>query len=128
MEARLTYQEISNLVKEKAKIKLSFSYVGPRTVHVSYKLLGIDLTAERIKGTDIYLQYSGGIGIRMMLKKGIKIIKNHDIGEFVESIDGNRIILHLSKNDKISAIFDHIVLEDISFDEQHTIAKALIKG
>ncbi len=136
MELRLTYQEISNLIEKKAGRALPIAYGGPHTVRVSYDVnvmfksasVGIDLTVERIVGSDIYLAYSGGSGIDFMVRQAIGMAKSRPGGELIEPLDGNRILLCLSKNTQAGTIFDHVTLEDIRFDEQYAIIQFSPKG
>lgn len=129
MELRLTYQEISNLIERKAGRALPLAYGGPHTVRVSYDVnvlfktasVGVDLTVERIEGSDIYIAYDGGVGIDFMVRQAITMAKSRPGGELIEPLDGNRILLCLSKNAQAGSIFDHIALEDIRFDEQYAI-------
>ncbi|MCR4658856.1 MAG: hypothetical protein K5650_01000 [Bacteroidales bacterium] len=131
MELRLTYQEISDLIERKAGRALPLAYGGPHTVRVSYDLnvlfktasVGIDLTVDRIVGSDIYISYNGGAGIDFMVRQAIGMAKNRPGGELIEPLDGNRILLCLSKNAQAGSIFDHVTLEDICFDEQYAIIK-----
>ena len=131
MELRLTYQEISSLIERKAGRALPLAYGGPHTVRVSYDVnvlfktasVGIDLTVERIEGSDIYIAYSGGAGIDFMVRQAISMAKNQPGGELIEPLDGNRILLCLSKNSQAGTIFDHVILEDIRFDEQYAIVQ-----
>lgn len=131
MELRLTYQEISDLIERKAGRALPLSYGGPHTVRVSYDVnvlfktasVGIDLTVDRIVGSDIYISYNGGAGIDFMVRQAIGMAKNRPGGELIEPLDGNRILLCLSKNAQAGSIFDHVTLEDICFDEQYAIIK-----
>lgn len=129
MQLRLTYQEISDLIERKAGRALPLSYGGPHTVHVSYDVnmffksasVGIDLTVERIEGSDLYISYSGGAGIEFMVRQAINMAKNRPGGDLIEPLDGNRILLCLSKNAQAGSIFDHVTLDDICFDEQYAI-------
>ena len=131
MELRLTYQEISDLIERKAGRALPLAYGGPHTVRVSYDVnvlvktasVGIDLTVDRIVGSDIYISYNGGTGIDFMVRQAIGMAKNRPGGELIEPLDGNRILLCLSKNAQAGSIFDHVTLEDICFDEQYAIFK-----
>ncbi len=131
MELRLTYQEISDLIERKAGRALPLAYGGPHTVRVSYDVnvlfktasVGIDLTVDRIVGSDIYISYNGGAGIDFMVRQAIGMAKNRPGGELIEPLDGNRILLCLSKNAQAGSIFDHVTLEDICFDEQYAIIK-----
>ena len=129
MELRLTYQEISSLIEQKAGRALPLTYGGPHTVRVSYDVnvlfktasVGIDLTVERIEGADIYIAYSGGAGIDFMVRQAISMAKSRPGGDLIEPLDGNRILLCLSKNAQAGTIFDRVTLEDIRFDEQYAI-------
>lgn len=129
MQLRLTYQEISELIERKAGRALPLAYGGPHTVRVSYDVnvlfktasVGIDLTVERIEGSDIYISYNGGPGIDFMVRQAISMAKNRPGGDLIEPLDGNRILLCLSKNTQAGSLFDHIILEDICFDEQYAI-------
>ena len=131
MELRLTYQEISSLIEKKAGRNVPVLYGGPHTVRVSYDVnvlfktasVGLDLTVDRIEGRDIYISYNGGAGIDFMVRQAIGMAKNRPGGELIEPLDGNRILLCLSKNAQAGSIFDHVTLEDICFDEQYAIIK-----
>lgn len=129
MELRLTYQEISELIEKKAGRSLPIIYGGPHTVRISYDVnvlfkttsVGLDLTIDQIVDSDIYLSYNGGAGIDFMVRQAINMAKNRPGGELIEPLDGNRILLNLSKNAQAGSIFDHITLQDIRFDEQYAI-------
>ena len=131
MEIRLTYQEISELIEKKAGRALPVMYGGPHTVRIAYDVnvlfknasIGIDLTVDHIEGRDIFLSYSGGAGIDFMIRQAIGMAKNRPGGELIEPLDGNRILLALSKNQQAGTIFDHIDLKDIRFDEHYAIVE-----
>ena len=118
MQLRLTYQEISDLIERKAGRALPLAYGGPHTVRVSYDVnvlfktasVGLDLTVERIEGSDIYISYNGGPGIDFMVRQAISMAKNRPGGDLREPLDGNRILLCLSKNAQAGSIFDHVTL------------------
>lgn len=129
MELRLTYQEIGNLIEKKSGHSLPMMYGGPHTVRISYDVnvlfktasVGLDLTVDRINGSDIFLSYNGGAGIDFMVRQAISMVKNRPGGELIEPLDGNRILLSLSKNQQAGSIFEHVELRDIRFDEQYAI-------
>lgn len=131
MEIRLTYQEISDLIEKKAGRALPVMYGGPHTVRISYDVnmlfksasVGIDLTVDHIEGRDIFLSYNGGAGIDFMIRQANNMAKNRPGGELIEPLDGNRILLALSKNQQVGTIFDHIDLKDIRFDEHYAIVE-----
>lgn len=136
MELRFTYQEISGMIEKKAGRPLPLVYGGPHTVRMSYDVnvmfkttsVGIDLTVERIVGSDIYLAFDGGSGIDFMLRQVISKAKKRPGGEMIEMLGGNRILLCLSKNSQADMFFDHVSLEDIRFDERYVIVQFTPKG
>lgn len=135
MEIRLTYQEISDLIEQKAGRSLPLMYGGPHTVRVSYDVnvlfktasVGLDLTVDQIVGSDIYLSYNGGAGIDFMIRQAIGMAKNRPGGELIEPLSDNRILLCLSKSQQANTLFNHIELRDIRFDEQYAIIEFVPK-
>ena len=135
MELRLTFEEISNLIEKKAGRPLPIIYGGPHTVRVSYDVnvlftstaVGIDLTVDQIVDSDIYLSFSGGAGIEFMVRQAISMAKNRPGGEFIEPLDGNRILLALSRMQQAGSLLEHITLRDIRFDEQYAIIEFIPK-
>ena len=136
MELRLTYQEISDLIEQKAGRALPVAYGGPHTVRISYDVnvffksasIGLDLTVERIDGSDITLSYNGGAGIDFMVRQALSMAKNRPGGELIEPLDGNRILLALGKNAQTGSLLDHAELRDIRFDERYAIVEFKPKG
>ena len=136
MEIRLTYQEISDLIEQKAGRSLPLMYGGPHTVRVSYDVnvlfktasVGLDLTVDQIVGSDIYLSYNGGAGIDFMIRQAISMAKNRPGGELIEPLSDNRILLCLSKSQQTNTLFNHIELRDIRFDEQYAIIEFVPKA
>ena len=131
MELRLTYTEISDLIEKKAGRALPIMYGGPHTVRISYDVnvlfksasVGLDITVDEIVGSDIYLSYSGGAGIDFIVKQAINMAKSRPGGDMIEPLSGSRLLIALSRTQQAGALLEHIVLEDISFDEQYAIVK-----
>lgn len=129
MELRLTFQEISEMIEKKTGRSLPILYGGPHTVRISYDVnvlfksasVGLDLTVERVQGSDILLSYGGGAGIDFMVRQALNMAKNRPGGELIELVDGNRILLALGKNQQAGSLLDHVELRDIRFDEQYAI-------
>lgn len=136
MELRLTFAEISDLIEKKAGRPLPVMYGGPHTVRVSYDVnvlfksasVGIDLTVDQIVDSDIYFSFSGGAGIDFMVRQAISMAKNRPGGEFIESLDGNRILLALSRMQQAGSLLEHVTLRDIRFDEQYVIIEFVPKA
>ena len=137
MQFRLTFQEISDLIERKAGHSLPVMYGGPHTVRISYEVnmfvktasVGLDLTVDQVdENGNIILSYNGGMGIDFMIKTALNHAKNQPGGDMIDLLPDNRILLNLSKNAQAGSLFDHIQLQDISFDEQFAIIEFVPKG
>lgn len=129
MELRLTFAEISEMLEKKAGRALPLSYGGPHTVRVNYDVnvlfktasVGIDLTVDQVVDSDIYLSFNGGAGIDFMVRQAVAMAKSRPGGEFIEQLDGNRILLALGRTQQAGSLLEHVTLRDIRFDEQYAI-------
>lgn len=129
MQFRITYNEIQELINRKTGKSVPILYGGPHTVRISYDVnvlfkstsVGLDITVDRINGGDIFLSYSGGAAIEMMVRTALGRFKGQPGAEMLEVLDGNRLLLSLSKSPQASQIFEKIELRDICFDEQYAI-------
>lgn len=136
MELRLTFTEISELIEKKSGRPLPVMYGGPHTVRVSYDVnvlfksasVGIDLTVDQIVDSDIYLSFNGGAGIDFMVRQAVNMAKSRPGGEFIEPLDGNRILLALSRTQQAGSLLEHVTLRDIRFDEQYAIIEFVPKS
>ena len=87
-----------------------------------------DLTVDQIVDSDIYLSYNGGAGIDFMVRQAINMAKNRPGGEFIEPLDGNRILLALSRMQQAGSLLEHVTLRDIRFDERYAIIEFVPKA
>lgn len=129
MQFRLTYTEISQMIAQKTGQQIPLCYGGPHTITIAYDAkvliktmqMSLNITVERVLGTDIRLSYSGSMGVDMMVKAALNQIKNRPEGAMIETLDGNLIVLHLGMNPQLSQIFQQVILQDIFFDEEFVI-------
>lgn len=123
MQFKLSYLEVQALISCKTGKELPMSFGGPHTVRISYKVplmgsVGLDVTVDRINGSDLFLSYGGGAGIEFMVRTALNQAKNQPGMDAIELLDGNRLLVSLGKNAQAGALFDRIILQDIHFDEQ----------
>ena len=126
MQFRISYTEAEQLISSKSGKELPMSYGGPHTVRISYKVplmssVGLDITVDRVFGSDIYLSFGGGAGIEFMLRSALSQAQGRPGGDMLEMMGGNQLRLMLGKNPQTAQLFDRITLEDIMFDEQWVI-------
>ena len=123
MQFRLTYHEVEELFSRKMGKSLPLAYNDNRTIRISYPvpLMGsvdLDITIERINGTDIYVSYGGGAAIEFMVRTALNQAKNQPGMDIVETLGGNNLLLALGKSQQMAPLFERITLEHIRFDEQ----------
>lgn len=123
MQFRLTYSEVEKLISEKSGKELPMCFGGPHTLRISHKVplmgsVGLDITVEQIRGTDVILSFGGGAAIEYMLRAALSQAKNQPGGDMIEMLGGNQLLLALGKNPNTAGIFERIDLQDIHFDEQ----------
>lgn len=123
MQFKLSYQEVERFINDKSGKELPMCFGGPHTLRISYKVplmgaVGLDISVDRVNGSDVFLSFGGGAGIEFMLKTAINQAKKQPGMEMLEMLDGNRLLLSLSKNPNLAPLFERITLQDIHFDEQ----------
>ena len=126
MQFRLSYSEIEQIAERKAGKRLPLTYSDTHTVRISYPVplmgsVGVDITVDRISGSDVFLSFGGGAAIEFMLRTALNQAKNQPGMEMVQMMGGNQLLLSLGKSPNLAPIFERITLEDICFDEQFII-------
>ncbi len=126
MQFRLSYSEIEQIAERKAGKRLPLTYSDTHTVRISYPVplmgsVGVDITVDRINGSDVFLSFGGGAAIEFMLRTALNQAKNQPGMEMVQMMGGNQLLLSLGKSPNLAPIFERITLEDICFDEQFII-------
>ena len=126
MQFRLSYAEIAQLSERKAGKRLPLSYSDTHTIRIFYPVplmssVGVDITVDRISGTDVYLSFGGGAAIEMMLRTALNQAKHQPGMDMVEMLGGNNLLLALGRSPNLAPLLERINLEDISFDEHFII-------
>ncbi len=129
MQFRLSYDEIQEFLYRQSSKRIQLTYSGTHTVRVGAEVnvvfkttsVGIDITVERIEGSDLLLSYTGGMGIEMMLKMAVAKMKDKPGMDMLEMLDNCQLMLHLGRSPQLAQIFERVVLRDIYFDERSVI-------
>lgn len=130
------------MIARKAGRSVPVLYGGPHTVRIGIDVnvlfkttnIGLDLTVDQVdENGNIYLSYNGGMGIDFMIRTALNHAQNQPGADMLELLPDNRILLNFSKGmqraaesgamggQQVGSLFDHIKLQDISFDEQFAI-------
>lgn len=126
MQFRISYTEAQEMIASKSGKELPMVYGGPHTLRISYKVplmgaVGLDITVDRVEGSDVILSFGGGAAIEYMLRTALSQAQGQPGAEVLQMLGGNQLLLSLGKNPQTAQIFEHVTLKDIMFDEQFII-------
>lgn len=137
MQIKISYQEVQEAVAKKFKQCIELCYVDTSTFNVNYtikifghsKSIGVNLKVDRIEESDIYMSYSGGLGIELVVSPFLSFMKRllPESTGFIQE-QGNQIVkIRLSEISQMEKILEKVKLERISFDNEGTIINAVMK-
>lgn len=116
MKASISFTELQSIIASQTKVgdKISFEAIGPKTIRVTYKLgfvpLHVDLTIEKVIGSDLYLSYSGKQFIDMVLP----LAQKNPALSFIEKRTDDGVIVHLAQIEQAKAVFEKIDVRTVS--------------
>ena len=127
MKLSITYAELQDYVASHYHKNVNLGYVNESTVSVSVpiKVLGftksvsINITVKKIEGTDLFLSYSGKMGIDLLVSPAISYAKKlvPEKADWVEQMPGNIVKLRLGDIDKLQKVFEKLKLDNILFEQ-----------
>ena len=121
MKASISFPELQNLITEKAKQNISFSYVDGKTIRVTYPLnLGIikkdisaNLIIKELIGSDLLVQLSAGLGTDTLMTTVLSFLKDKIPAGLMEKRPDSQLLLHLGELEQMKAVFDKVDVSDI---------------
>ncbi len=121
MKASISFPELQNILQEKAEQNISFAFVDPKTVKVTYPLnLGIikkdisaDLTILEMVGTDLLVKVDAGRGTDTLLSTALGLLWKKIPEGLIEKRDDGQLMLHLGSIEQVKTVFDTIKVDDI---------------
>lgn len=133
MQLRLTFSEIQKMISDKTGQEVPMACGGEHTLRISCSKfvmkMNLDLTVERVLGSDVRLCYGGSLGVETMVSMALNQVKDRpEVAGMLETLDGNHLVLHLGMNPQLAQIFDRIILQDIRFDEEFVIIEFVPKA
>ena len=127
MKLTISYSELQDYVASHFHKTVNFGYVDGATVSVSVpiKVLGftksvsINITVKKIEGTDLFLSYSGKMGIDLLVSPAISYAKKLVPGkaDWVELMPGNILKLRLGDIGQMKKVFEKLKLNNIFFEQ-----------
>lgn len=136
MQIKINYPEIQDAVTRRFNKQIVLCYVDAATVEIAYtirmfglsKSIRMNLKVERIEGTDLYLSYSGSLGIELVVGPFLSFVKRllPEKTEFIQE-QGNHIVIRLAEIDKLEKALEMVRLKQISFDNDGVIADVVMR-
>lgn len=137
MQAYITYPEIQKYISDHHAKQIDLACINNSTLRISTevqvwrlsKTIHVDLTIQQIIGTDLYLSYSGGLSIELVIAPLLSFIKQliPDKTGFIEETGSHQIIVHLEKIERLNHVFEYVSLQSIGFDEENAIIRLSLK-
>ena len=121
MKASISFTELQNLITEKAKQNISFSYADGKSIKVTYPLnLGIfkkdisaNLTFIELAGSDLLVNVDAGFGTDKLLTTVLSFLKDKIPAGLLEKRPESRLLLHLDQIEQVKAVFEKVDVRDI---------------
>ena len=121
MKASISFPELQNLITEKAKQNISFSYVDGKTVRVTYPIdlrfvkkdISANLIIKELIGSDLLVQLSAGLGTETLLTTLLSLFKDRIPENLIEKRPDSQLLLHLGEVEQLKAVFEKVDVNDI---------------
>ena len=111
--------------------------MDPSTVKVSYavnvfglsKSIGLDLKVTGVKGTDLFLSYSGSLGIDLLVGPFLAFVKRlmPEKTGFVKEDKPHAVKVCLGDLEPLEKVFEKVTLHTIDFDPQAIVVHFALK-
>lgn len=128
MKILINFSEIQSLVRSKTGRELALLVMNERTVKTESKVsvkvpflgkieksIGVNVSVEKIEGTNVYLEYESGMGTDMIISGLFAFLSSSPTMKMAEKVRGNGIIVHLSEIKEARKILDMVELTNIIF-------------
>ena len=121
MKASISFPELQTILQEKTEQNISFAFVDPKTIRVTYPLnLGImkkdisaNLTILEMVGSDLLVSVDAGFATDTLLNTVLSIFKNKLPEGLIEKRPQGQLMLHLDQIEQVKTVFDAIQVDDI---------------
>ena len=123
MNLQISYDELKDLISEKAHQDVELCYVNEKTIEICKeikvllvrKTVSVYIEVKQIVGNDMIVSYKAGTGLEMMAK-GVLLYFKDVLGNIVEEIGSNTLTIHLDNIDKLQQSLSIIEIKDIEFN------------
>lgn len=131
MEVKIRYSEFQNYIFQNFKKEVALAFVAPSTVSVSTKIkvlgfaknIGVDLCVEKVDGSNLHIEYSGKLGVELLITPAIAFLKRllPDKTNFITQDSNSRVIVNLAEFEQLKGVLEKVTLKSIWFEEEHVV-------
>ena len=133
MKAQISYNEISEYIARKFKVRPTLAYIDERTMEVSYRpavflpAMEIGIRVEAVRGNIVCLSYQCGAAATLIISGVMAYLEKHiPLGVEINT-SNKRINLFLERIPQLAKALEHIELKDLCFDSEGINAFAAMK-
>lgn len=126
MQAYITYPEIQKYISDHYAKQVELAYINNSTLRISTeiqvwrlsKTIHVDVTIQQIIGTDLYLSYSGGLSVELVIAPLLSFIKRliPDKTNFIQENGDHQLIVHLADIEEVKKALVLLSLNTITFE------------
>ena len=120
----ITYEEISDFIEQKFKIRPLFSSIDRRTLNVSYKLMAfmpsidVKFVIDEISDDSVSVSYDCGFAVSLMIAGVITYLKeNIPNGVDVNTTD-RKVKIYPQQIEQVEKALEYVALSDIVFNDE----------
>ena len=121
MKASISFPELQNIITEKANQAISFAFVDPKTVKVTYPLnlgfikkdISANLIIKDLTCSDLLVQLSAGMGTDTLLTTVLGLLKNKIPEGLIEKRPDSHLLLHLGEIEQVKPVFEKLDIRDL---------------
>lgn len=140
MKITFVFSEIQSLVKFRTGREIVLSAIDERTVKAEAKVsvkvpfigeieknIEVNVSVERLDGTNVYLRYDNGIGTDMIINGLFIFLSSTPAMKIVEKAQKNGIVIHLSEIKEARRVLDMLELTSIIFQNNSVVIEGRFK-
>ena len=120
LSLQISYKELEAFLMKKYNQQVKLEFANEKTISITKKVLIKDATVnvsiDKIEGSDIILSYQACFGIEWIIKGALMWFKE-SISDFVDELEDNKLLLHLDRIEELNTILKKIEIKEVSFDD-----------
>lgn len=121
MKASISFPELQSILQEKTEQNISFAFVDPKTIRVTYPLnlgfmkkdISANLSILEMVGSDLLVKLDAGMGTDTLMSTVLSLLHNKLPAGLIEKCPDRQLMLHLGQIEQVKTVFDAIQVDDI---------------